>query len=186
MPNRIIYPVHIEIPCLPDGQQLRDGGEILSAIGIHGDIQFLHRVPVDHVSSIPVGILLCKAAYGGIIVSGSQIIEACGGIIVFSAVAEGVGIILVRVLLVAEGIIFVGLGDCTVAIGDTGTSGARGISSGPSLLREFIFTRVSLFAAGSKCDTECVRVCSSWTPFGTRDIFVREKRNCCFSARKIN
>ena len=88
-----------------------------------------------------MGVLLSKPANGGIIISGSQIIEACGGIIVFSAEAEGIDVPIGRCFLVAEGIVVIGLGDRAATIGDAGISGARGVFPWPFPIQLYHFTR---------------------------------------------
>ena len=57
-----------------------------------------------------MGILLGEAAGCGVIVSCSQVISTGFLVEVLCAVPEWVGIILVRVVLVAEGVVLVGLG----------------------------------------------------------------------------
>ena len=64
-----------------------------------------------------MGVLLGEAADGGIVVTGSQIIISGFGVQVFAAVAEGVGVEVVRVLFVAEGVVVVFLVDRAVEVG---------------------------------------------------------------------
>ena len=72
-------------------------------------VDLLRIVPVDAVGCVPVGILLRKAAGCGIVVAGTETVRTGFLVEVLRAVAERVGIILVRVVLVAEGVVFVGL-----------------------------------------------------------------------------
>ena len=58
-----------------------------------------------------MGVGLGEAAYGGIVVAGSQIVRSGFYIPVLTTVAEGVGVCFVRVALIAKGVVVVGFGD---------------------------------------------------------------------------
>lgn len=57
-----------------------------------------------------MGVLLGETAGCGIVIAGTEIVRTGFLVVVLCAVAERVGIILVRVVLVAEGVVLVGLG----------------------------------------------------------------------------
>ena len=63
-----------------------------------------------------MGVLLSKSTYSGIIVSGSEIVCSGFGVPVFPTVAEGVFVRLVRVALIAEGVVVVRLSGCACAV----------------------------------------------------------------------
>ena len=52
-----------------------------------------------------MGILLGEAAGGGVVGSRAEVVGAGFGVAVFPAIAEGVGVGCVRVLLAAEGVV---------------------------------------------------------------------------------
>ena len=62
-------------------------------------------------------IFLREAADGWVVVAGSQVVVASFKVQVFAAVAEGVGVEAVRVLLIAEGVVVVFLVDRAVGVG---------------------------------------------------------------------
>ena len=80
-------------------------------------VDLLRVVPVDHVCGVPVGVLLGEAADGWVVVSRSQVVGAGFKVQVFAAVAEGVGVEAVRVLLIAECVVVVFLVDRAVEVG---------------------------------------------------------------------
>ena len=72
-------------------------------------IDLLRVVPVDAVGCVPVGALLGEAAGCGVVVAGTEIVSTGLFVEILCAVAERVWIILVRVVLIAEGVVLVGL-----------------------------------------------------------------------------
>ena len=90
-------------------------------------VDLLRVVPVDAVGCVPVGVLLGETAGCGIVIAGTEIVRTGFLVEVLRAVAERVGIILVRVVLVAEGVVLVGLGACSGAVRKV--VGAKGIVS---------------------------------------------------------
>ena len=66
----VINPIHIQIPGLCHCRNLWHHGVGFESQLILAFINLLGVVPVDHIGNVPVGVLLGKPAYGGIIVSG--------------------------------------------------------------------------------------------------------------------
>ena len=64
-----------------------------------------------------MGIRLGEAAVDGVVVAGAEVVLSGFGIVVLAAVAEGVGVVDILDLFVAEGIVGVGFGDCAGSIG---------------------------------------------------------------------
>ena len=105
--NRAIDAIHIQIPTLHDRCDLRRIGVAFQPELVFTLVDLLRIVPVDAVGCVPVGVLLGEAAGCGIVVAGTEIVSTGLLVKVLCAVAERVWIILVRVVLVAEGVILV-------------------------------------------------------------------------------
>ena len=64
-----------------------------------------------------MGIRLGEATVDGVVVAGAEVVLAGFGVVVLAAVAEGIGIVDILDLFVAEGIVGVVFGDCAGWIG---------------------------------------------------------------------
>ena len=90
---------------------------MLQAQRIFPLIDLLGIVPVDHVGGVPVGVFLGETSDQRIVISCSQIIQACLRVVILTAVTEGVGIIFIQSTLVTECVVIVVFGQLSVSVG---------------------------------------------------------------------
>ena len=116
MVYRVISTVASNVHSLHDRRDLRRIGVVFQPELVFTLVDLLRIVPVDAVGCVPVGVLLGEAAGCGIVIAGAEIVRTGFLVKVLCTVAERVGIILVRVVLVAEGVVLVGLCACSGAV----------------------------------------------------------------------
>ena len=106
--GRRISAIHIQIPTLHDGGDLRCIGVRLQAQLVLAFIDLLRIVAVNAVRRVPVGVLLGEAADIGIVIPRAEVVGLRLAVVVFAAVAEWIAIQWVRLLFHAERIVIVG------------------------------------------------------------------------------
>ena len=75
--NRIPDPIHIQIPALHDGGDLRRIGIRFQAQFVFALVDLLGIIAVDAVRRVPVGVLLGKTADIGVIIPRAEVIGLC-------------------------------------------------------------------------------------------------------------
>ena len=133
----VIDAVDIEVPALQDAADLGGVGVAGEPQGVLPLGKLVGVVAVDGVGAGPVAVLLGEAADEGVIVPGPEVVSAGLRVPVLPAVAEGVAVRRRGRLLVAEGIVVVGLHGAAAAVGqiDHVAVSIEEIVGGPAAVR---------------------------------------------------
>ena len=133
----VIDAVDVEVAALQDAADLGGIGVAGEAQGIFPLGKLVGVVAVDGVGAGPVAVLLGEAADEGGVVPGTEIVGSSFRVPVLPAVAEGVAVRCRGRLLVAEGIVVVGLHGATAAVGqiDHVAVGVEKVVGGPAAVR---------------------------------------------------
>ena len=133
----VVDAVDVEIPALQDAADLGGVGVAGEPQGVLLLDELVGVVAVDGVGAGPVAVLLGEAADEGVIVSGPEVISAGLRVPVLPAVAEGVAVRRRGRLLVAEGVVVVGLHGAAAAVGqvDHVAVGVEEVVGGPAAVR---------------------------------------------------
>ena len=133
----VVDAVDIEVPALQDAADLGGVGVAGETQGILPLGELVGVVAIDGVGAGPVAVLLGEAADEGVIVPGPEIVGSGLRVPVLSAVAEGVAVRCRGRLLVAEGIVVVGLHGAAAAVGqiDHVAVGVEEVVGGPAAVR---------------------------------------------------
>ena len=103
--HRIPRTVRIQISALHDGGDIRGVGIGLQAQLVRALVDLLRLVAIEPVRRVPVGVLLRKPARPRAVIPCAEVVRAGLTVKILPAVAEGIRVGGIRILLHTEGVV---------------------------------------------------------------------------------